>query len=346
MQECKHILVVDDESDLELLIRQKFRQKIRDNIYEFSFAANGREALEKLNENSKTDVVISDINMPEMDGLTLLEKIGQNHPLPKTVIVSAYGDMDNIRTAMNLGAFDFITKPVNFQDLELTIEKTFLYVETIKKSIQAIRENDILKMYVDHGVLNHMLSEKFESNLTHNDIIDASIAFIDICGFTSLSERESPDNVVRILNTYFDLMVGEINDQNGTIDKFIGDCVMAVFKGEFHLDRAIEASIAIRDKIKTSPSVLGFEPHVSIGVNSGDMVYGNIGAPSLKRLDFTVIGDSVNTAQRLQSHAKPDQIIIPSHCYEKIKMSFSCNSLGFINVKNKSEVLEIYEVDG
>ena len=118
------ILVVDDESDLEVLIKQKFRQKIRERKYEFVFAENGKNALEKLEEDAGIDIMLSDINMPVMDGLTLLSKLNEQHSLVKSVIVSAYGDMDNIRTAMNRGAFDFITKPVNFEDLELTMEKT------------------------------------------------------------------------------------------------------------------------------------------------------------------------------------------------------------------------------
>ena len=141
--------VEDDDPDIETLIRQKFRQKIREQIYEFVFAENGRDALEKILLNTDVDIVLSDINMPEMDGLTLLTKIGEQHPWMKTVMVSAYGDMENIRSAMNSGAFDFITKPVNFEDLEVTIEKTIKQVSQIKNTLKAIKENNILKMYVD-----------------------------------------------------------------------------------------------------------------------------------------------------------------------------------------------------
>lgn len=115
------ILVVDDEEDLKILIKQRFRQKIRQNEYEFIFAENGRHALEQLLEHPDVDLVLSDINMPEMDGLTLLSKLSENNYMLKTLIVSAYGDMENIRTAMNRGAFDFITKPIDFKDLEITI---------------------------------------------------------------------------------------------------------------------------------------------------------------------------------------------------------------------------------
>ena len=143
------ILVADDEADLEFLIKQKFRKQIRDQQYEFVFAMNGKQALEKIAENPDIDIVLSDINMPEMDGLTLLTKINEQNTLLKSVIVSAYGDMENIRTAMNRGAFDFITKPVNFEDLELTMQKTIRHVEQLKQTMQALRENNILKMYVD-----------------------------------------------------------------------------------------------------------------------------------------------------------------------------------------------------
>src|ERR1051326_5643651 len=150
------ILVADDEPDLETLIKQKFRRQIREHEYEFLFAANGCEALEKLKQNDDVDVVLSDINMPEMDGLTLLTELTALSPLIKAVIVSAYGDMDNIRTAMNRGAFDFITKPVNFEDLELTIEKTIKQVTQNKETLRAIKENNILRMYVDETVLKFM----------------------------------------------------------------------------------------------------------------------------------------------------------------------------------------------
>ncbi|MFI5185315.1 MAG: adenylate/guanylate cyclase domain-containing protein [Chitinophagales bacterium] len=341
------ILVVDDETDLEVLIKQKFRQKIREHQYEFVFAINGVKALEQLEQHHDVDVVLSDINMPEMDGLTLLSKINEQNSLTKAVIVSAYGDMENIRVAMNRGAFDFITKPVNFEDLELTMEKTLKHVRQMRDTMQAIKENNILKMYVDETVLNFMGSREFESSLMENDTIEATVVFIDICSFTTISENETPDRVVKLLNNYFDVMVKEIISQNGFIDKFIGDAVMAVFRGEYHLDRAIDACLAVRQKIDSLPEVLGnihFKPRVSIGINSGEMISGNIGSANLRRLDYTVIGDAVNTAQRLQSAAKEGQIIISESSYQLVKESFNCRKVGEANLKNKSNPATIYEV--
>jgi len=126
------VLVVDDELDLEILVRQHFRRKIRAGEYDFEFAHNGIEALAKLKEVTDIDVVMSDINMPEMDGLALIKNISEYHPLLRAVVVSAYGDMDNVRTAMNNGAFDFVTKPINFDDLEITLQKTYKEVVTLK----------------------------------------------------------------------------------------------------------------------------------------------------------------------------------------------------------------------
>jgi len=129
------ILVVDDEADLELLIRQKFRKQIRDNEYDFTFAQNGVEALSKIADQPDIGLVLSDINMPEMDGLTLLHRMNElKNPALKAVIVSAYGDMDNIRIAMNRGAFDFLTKPIDFNDLETTIVKTLEQLTILRQA--------------------------------------------------------------------------------------------------------------------------------------------------------------------------------------------------------------------
>ena len=341
------IMVVDDETDLEILIKQKFRKQIRQKEYEFLFAINGRDALEKLVKEPGVDIILSDINMPEMDGLTLLSELQESSPLIKSVIVSAYGDMENIRVAMNRGAFDFITKPINFEDLSITMEKTIKQAQQIKNTLKAIKENNILRMYVDENVLNFMGGQEYESKIMSNESIVGSVLFIDVCGFTEISETTTPDVVVKMLNTYFDTMVKEIIDHNGHVDKFIGDAVMAVFRGDYHLDRAIDAALAIRSQINKLPKVSEnekFQPKVSIGIKSGEMISGNIGSASLRRLDYTVIGDTVNTAARLQEAAEEDQIMICESCYEQVKEAFKCKNMGSISMKNKAKPLTVYNV--
>lgn len=341
------ILVVDDETDLEVLIKQKFRRQIREQKYEFTFASDGNDALKKLEEHPDTEIVLSDINMPGMDGLTLIGKLTEDNPLIKSIIVSAYGDMENIRTAMNRGAYDFLCKPVNFEDLDVTIQKTMRYVNQLRETVEAIRENNILKMYVDKNVLNFMNSREFESSLLLSENIEGTVAFIDICNFTAITEKEPADVVVKLLNRYFDVMVKEIIAQDGYIDKFMGDAIMAIFRGKFHLDRAIDACLAVRKQIEKLPQLaegLSFLPKLSIGINSGEMISGNIGSANLRRLDYTVIGDTVNTAQRLQSVAKQGQIVISEDSYQKVKDSFHCEKIGEVSLKHKAQPVTIYEV--
>ncbi|MEL7120263.1 MAG: ATP-binding protein [Bacteroidota bacterium] len=131
------ILVVDDEPQLERLILQRFRRKLRNKECEFIFAGNGLEALDTIAANEDVDIVLSDINMPKMDGLTFIGRLKSTKPTIRTVIVSAYGDMQNIRKAMNLGAYDFVTKPIDFKDLEATIDKTMEELDLLRKAALA-----------------------------------------------------------------------------------------------------------------------------------------------------------------------------------------------------------------
>lgn len=343
------ILVVDDETDLELLIRQKFRRQIREGVYEFVFAVNGREALAQLAEHPDTDVVLSDINMPVMDGLTLLGHLHQEFPIQRTVMVSAYGDMANIRAAMNKGAFDFVCKPVDFADLELTIEKTGEQVRQVRQSVQALSENDIMRLYVNENALQFMAGRTTEGQLLASETVEATVAFLDICGFTGISEQLPADTVVALLNAYLDEMCHAVLAQGGIIDKFIGDAVMAVFRGPDHAIRATRAALDARDRLRTQPvlpAVLPERPLIAVGLNTGEMVAGNIGSASLRRLDFTVVGDAVNLSQRIQSMAQPGQVLISHSTRQHLGAAFTCEALGARSYKNKAVPVETYEVTG
>ena len=133
------ILVVDDEPDVELLVTQRFRAAIRSKVFSFRVASDGEEALQVLKAHPEVDIVLSDINMPRMDGLTLLKHLQTFDEQLRAVLVSAYGDMPNIRRAMNLGAFDFVTKPIEFEDLEVTINRAIIDLSKVRE-IQRQRE--------------------------------------------------------------------------------------------------------------------------------------------------------------------------------------------------------------
>jgi class 3 adenylate cyclase len=249
---------------------------------------------------------------------------------------------------MNRGAFDFICKPVDFDDLDLTMEKTILHVKQLQDTIKAIKENNILKMYVDSNVLSFMTNKEFESSLLKNELLEATVMFIDVCGFTAITEKIPPNEVVTLLNGIFDKIVKEIIAQGGHVDKFMGDAVMAVFRGDYHLDRAIDVALAVKEQINTIEATIEgdktYRPEISIGINSGEMVSGNIGSASLRRLDYTVIGDEVNVAQRLQTIATAGQIIITEKVYLKARESFKCRENGEFTLKNKAKPINTYEV--
>ena len=162
------ILVVDDEPDVEPLVQQRMRRDIRSGKYEFVFARNGIEAIDVLNADEDIDMVISDINMPQMDGLTLLGQITEINPNIRSVIVSAYGDMKNIRTAMNRGAFDFVTKPLDFGDLRVTIDRTLRHMEEWREALASRDKLVALQNELDvaSGIQKSILPTAFPASNT------------------------------------------------------------------------------------------------------------------------------------------------------------------------------------
>ena len=182
------ILSVDDENDLELLLTQYFRRKIRKGEYEFSFAHNGLEALTMLLKNKDYDIILSDINMPEMDGLTLLTKINEmQNPALKCIMVSAYGDMGNIRQAMNNGAFDFATKPIDLDDLSVTIEKAIeqiRYIKTMQQEhnqLESIKGDLAVAREIQQAILPRIFPP-FPENASEVDIAASMNAAKDVGG--------------------------------------------------------------------------------------------------------------------------------------------------------------------
>ncbi len=182
------ILVVDDEPDLEILIRRKFRRKIRADEMELLFAHNGVEALKVLAEHEDVDLVVTDINMPEMDGLTLLNEISTLDRIMKSVVMSAYGDLDNIRTAMNRGAFDFITKPIDFKDFEITIDRSLAEVALLQKGFSASQKFQEEKDRRMRAETSRRFKEQFLANMSH----EIRTPMNAVVGITNLLLKKEP----------------------------------------------------------------------------------------------------------------------------------------------------------
>ena len=302
------ILAVDDEPDFEALLKQRFRRQIRSQEYAFRFARHGEEALAVLTEDRAIELLLLDINMPVMDGLTLLSVLQQRQIPVRAIIVSAYGDMGNIRTAMNRGAFDFVTKPVDLNDLEITVRKTL-------DDIARVRELEHRRQVAERARTN--LSRYFSPNLVgllaeRDEPLGpvrretVAVLFADIVGFTRMAERMAPEAVVAMLREFHKLMAAEIFACGGTVEKYIGDAILAVFglptSGPEDAGNAVRCAarmLQALDRWNVQRCERG-EPAlaIGIGINYGPAVLGDVGSD--QGLSFTVIGDTVNTAHRLQ----------------------------------------------
>src|ERR1700730_16944981 len=302
------ILAVDDEPDFELLLTQRFRRQIREGEFAFRFARHGEEALAMLAAEPDIDLLLLDINMPVMDGLTLLARLREQQSSVRAIIVSAYGDMPNLRTAMNRGAFDFVTKPVDLNDLEITIRKTIDDIgklrEIERQRAAAERARSNLSRYFSPNLVEMLAAQDEPLGAVRRQTI--AVLFPDIVGFTSMAERMAPEAVVRRRRDYHERMTAPIFACGGTIDKYIGDEIFAVFgvpetsiEDAANALRCADLMLAALERWNKEREARG-EQHLAIGIglNYGPAVLGDVG--SEHSFSFTVIGDTVNTASRLQ----------------------------------------------
>jgi adenylate cyclase len=302
------ILGVDDEPDFELLITQRFRRHIRDQEFAFQFAHHGEEALAMLDADPEIVLMLLDINMPVMDGLTLLTHLRERQSSVRTIMVSAYGDMANLRTAMNRGAFDFVTKPVDFGDLEITMRKTLADIaklrETERQRAAAERARSNLSRYFSPNIVEMLAAQDEPLGAVRRQTV--AVLFLDIVGFTRMTETMEPEAVVTMLREFHGRMTAQIFACGGTVEKYIGDEIFAVFGIPAVSENDAANALRCADMMLTAldrwndERQMKSEPRLAIGIglNYGPAVLGDVG--SEHSMSFTVIGDTVNTASRLQ----------------------------------------------
>ncbi|MES0489878.1 MAG: adenylate/guanylate cyclase domain-containing protein [Leptospirales bacterium] len=357
------ILVVDDEPNIEPLFLQTFRTELKENKYEFIFASNGIKALEILEENSDICLVLTDINMPGMDGITLLRKINnlnddiRDQGIRKVIIFSAYDDMANIRAAMNARAFDFLTKPIDLQDLKITVIKALDEIERVNKHIlekkQFQMEVESLSRYFSNDIVNKILTEDFHEKMIGGNEV-ATILFLDIRGFTSISESLKPDMVADLLNKIYPDFMELILSHGGSINKLIGDAMVATFGLPLGspddtynaVKTAMEIIRWVEMFTKVKPDYLGeHEIKIGIGITTGEVFAGNIG--SFRRLEYTVIGDIVNIASRLQNLTKKVgvDILIDGETKKRLGNLVKARQVRVKSIRGKKERVEIFTVD-
>jgi adenylate cyclase len=347
------ILVVDDEPDLETLIQQKFRHQISGGAVSFLFARDGVEALFVLEANQDVDLVVTDINMPRMDGLSLLEKLQESEEKLSTIIVSAYGDIANIRTAMNRGAFDFLTKPIDFADLETTIAKTIRHVEALREArrrqTEAERAHASLSRYFSPNLAERLASDADAIDLGGQRRQIATL-FTDIASFTALVETLEPDVLGPLLNDYLTGMTDLVFEHDGTVAKIVGDALHVLFgaPGEQpdHASRAVNCALALdeyaqsfRERWRAKGIALGV---TRIGVHAGPAIVGNFGGGRF--FDYTAYGDTINIAARLEAANKQlgTRICVSAILAAKVK-DFRGRPVGDLLLRGRSEALRAFE---
>jgi adenylate cyclase len=347
------ILVVDDEPDLELLIQQKFRHQIRDGAVAFLFARDGVDALAVLAANGAVDMVVTDINMPRMDGLSLLQKLQEAEEKISTIIVSAYGDMTNIRTAMNRGAFDFLTKPIDFPDLETTIAKTIRHIDVLRRARErqaaAERAHAALSRYFSPNLAQRLAGEADAIDLRGRRREIASL-FTDIASFTTLVEALEPDVLGPLLNDYLAGMTDVVFAHDGTVAKIVGDAIHVLFgaPGEQpdHAARAVACALALdeyaelfRARWRQKGITLGV---TRIGAHAGPAIVGNFGGNRF--FDYTAYGDTINVTARLETANKQlgTRICVSADLATKVP-EFRGRPVGDLVLRGRTEALRAFE---
>ena len=347
------ILVVDDEPDLEALVLQKFRHQIKEGAVSFVFARDGVEALATLKTNGGIDLVVADINMPRMDGLSLLQKLQESAEQVSTIIVSAYGDMANIRTAMNRGAFDFVTKPIDFLDLEATIAKTLRHVELLRdarrRQAEAERAYASLSRYFSPNLAQRLASDTDAVDLGGQRREIATL-FTDIASFTSLVETLEPSVLGPLLNEYLTGMTDIVFAHDGTVAKIVGDALHVLFgaPGEQpdYAARAVACALALdeyaqsfRDRCRQNGIALGV---TRIGVHAGPAIVGNFGGTRF--FDYTAYGDTINVAARLEAANKQlgTRICVSATLAASVA-GFRGRLVGDLVLRGRSEAIRAYE---
>src|SRR6202161_2422711 len=347
------ILVVDDESDLEGLIQQKFRHQIRDGAVAFHFARDGIEALATLQSNGAVDMVVTDINMPRMDGLTLLQKLQEGEEKISTIIVSAYGDMANIRSAMNRGAFDFLIQPIDFPDLEATIAKTIRHIQVLREARErqaaAERAHASLSRYFSPNLAQRLAADSEALDLRGQRRQIATL-FTDIAGFTTLVETLEPDVLGPLLNGYLVGMTDVVFAHDGTVAKIIGDAIHVLFSAPTeqpnHAERAVSCALALdsyaqvfRDRWRQNGSALAVPRSV---VHAGPAIVGNFGGGRF--FDYTAYGDTINVTARLETANKQlgTRICVSANLAKKVQ-EFRGRPVGDLVLRGKSEALRAFE---
>jgi adenylate cyclase len=340
------VLVAEDNRDS--------RELVSDILLSLGYipilAPNGRVALEKI-MTDPPDLAILDINMPEMDGFEVCAAIKRNPSTAKipVIMLTAQVDVESRVTGLGLGADDYLPKPFHPRELIARIE-TRLRAKEETDSLRHQREQirQTFERFVAHEIVEQLLQDPTRVQLGGAEAT-VTVFFADLEGFTALAERAAPTRLIEVLNGYHMLLVQHIKANGGTIDKFLGDGVMALYNTPLpqpdHALRAVRTALNIRDALPAFHQQLDplFRMGVNFGIHTGQAIVGNVGTPDL--MDFTAVGDVVNLASRLQGLSEHSQIMVSEDTYNLVQDYVVAQRSGARTVRGREESVITYLIE-
>lgn len=345
------ILLVDDEPTTLQLVR-RFLQADGHSIFE---AVDGEQAIEMF-ERVRPDLVLLDVVIPKKDGLEVLHELRQRDKLAGIIMVSALSSEQLAVKSLLGGADDYVGKPFRLKAIRMSIrqvmDKVRLRRHNVTLQTELIAVNQRLRKYMAEPLLKTLLDSPSAPELGgEREVI--SVLFLDFADFTPLAEQLPPDDVVRLLNDYYDFLTNAVIEEGGYLDKILGDGFMALFNAPApnvdHAMRAVRAAVKMRRLVVETNRTRAQKLSVRIGIHSGEAVVGNIGTSML--MNYTAIGDTVNTAKRVEESCEPDQILITTSTRQLIdptRLDQECVSLahrGQRQLKGRSSSIEVYSVE-
>jgi adenylate cyclase len=341
------VLVADDNPNSRQLVHD-----ILESIgYEPLQAIDGPSALAAAQSQSP-DLIILDVNMPGMSGFEVCAALKADAKLAEipVLMLTAQSDVDSRVTGLGLGAEDYLPKPFNPRELAARIDarlRAKAQTDDLRQTKELVRQT--FERFVSPSVVERLLTDPTQIRLG-GQLQILTVMFSDLEGFTSMSEHTDPEHLLSILNMYHALVVSIIQANGGTINKFIGDGVMALYNTPLpqndHALRAATAALQIQHQLESFSEQ--FEPHyrmkINFGIHSGQAVVGNVGTHHI--MDFTAVGDTVNLASRLQDLSKGGQILMSQATYGQLENRIRVREVGLQNVKGRREAVMIYEAVG
>lgn len=341
------ILVVDDNADNVQLLSDIVSSMNLTPLRAF----DGVEALRTVYE-THPDLIILDVNMPGMSGFEVCEQLKTDATTAHipVLLLTALEDVEHRVHGLKLGADDYLVKPFNPRELMERV-RTRLRLKNeadhLRKTQEVVRAT--FERYVSSSVVDQLLRDPSQVKLGGN-LQEITVMFADLEGFTGISEKTDPEQLLHVLNEYHTMAVSVIRDYGGTVDKFIGDGVMALFNTPLlqadHALRAVRAAWKMQSILTTFHQQFAplFRMRINFGIHSGMAVVGNVGAPDL--MNYTAVGDTVNLAARLQQMSFEGRILVSSATFERVKDQVVTECIGTVKIKGRSESVLTYEIRG